>query len=93
MKLCSQSEGTLPWQMTAAAKSRIMEAPMSLAARIISTTMPDGLGALPAFIYEIAFLTITMVLIKIHISIARIKRKITLSNLTPWPLFSFPQYN
>ena len=75
MKLCAQSEGTLPSQMIAAAKSRIMEVPMSPAARIISTTMPDGLGALPAFIYEIAFLTITMVLIKIHISIARITKE------------------
>ena len=35
---------------------------MSPAARIISTTMPDGLGALPAFICEIAFLTISMVI-------------------------------
>ena len=55
MKFCSQSEGTLPSQMIAAARSRVMEAPMSLAARIISTTMPDGPGALPAFICEIAF--------------------------------------
>ena len=53
MKLCSQSEGTLPSRMIAAARSRIMEAPMSPAARIISTTMPDGPGALPAFICEI----------------------------------------
>ena len=28
----------------------------------MSTTMPDGLGALPAFICEIAFLTISMVI-------------------------------
>ena len=38
-----------------------MEVPISLAARIISITMPDGPGALPAFIFEIAFLTISMV--------------------------------
>ena len=62
MKLCSQSEGTLPSQMIAAARSRIMEAPMSPAACIISTTMPDGSGALPAVICEIAFLTISMVI-------------------------------
>ena len=42
----------------AAARSQIMEVPMSPAARIISTTMPDG----PAFIWEIAFLTISMVI-------------------------------
>ena len=53
MKLCSQSEGTLPSRMIAAARSWIMEAPMSLAARIISTTMPDRPCALPAFICEI----------------------------------------
>ena len=35
---------------------------MSPAARIISTTMPDGPGALPAFICEIAFLTISTVI-------------------------------
>ena len=46
MKLCSQLEGTLPSQMIAAARSRIMEASVSPAARIISTTMPDGPGAL-----------------------------------------------
>ena len=40
MKLCSQSEGTLPSRMIAIARSRIMEAPMSPAALIISTTMP-----------------------------------------------------
>ena len=62
MKLCSQSEGTLPSQMIAAARSRIMEAPMSPAARIITTTMPDGPGALLAFICEIAFLTISIVI-------------------------------
>ena len=39
-----------------------MAAPMSQAALIISTTMPDGPGALPAFICEIAFLTISMVI-------------------------------
>ena len=61
MKLCSQSEGTLPSRMIAAARSRIMEAPMFPTARIISTTMPDGPGALPAFICETAFLTISMV--------------------------------
>ena len=47
MKLCSLSEGTLPSRMIAAARSRIMEAPVSPAAHIISTTMPDGPGALP----------------------------------------------
>ena len=62
MKLCSQSEGTLPSRMIAAARSRIMEAPMSPVARIIFTTMPDWPGALPAFICEIAFLTISMVI-------------------------------
>ena len=62
MKLCSQSEGTLPSRTIAAAKPRIMEAPMSQAARIISTTMPDGPGAFPAFICEIAFLTISVVI-------------------------------
>ena len=62
MKLCSQSEGTMPSRMIATARSRIMEAPMSPAALIISTTMPDGPGALPAFIWEIAFLTISMVI-------------------------------
>ena len=34
---------------------------MSSAACMISTTMPDELVALPAFIREIAFLTISMV--------------------------------
>ena len=62
MKLCSQSEDTLPLRMIAAARSRIMEAPMSPAARIISITMPDGPGALPAFICEIAFLSISVVI-------------------------------
>ena len=46
----------------AAAKSRIMEASMSPAASIFSITMPDGSGALPAFIWKIAFLTISMVI-------------------------------
>ena len=40
MKLCSQSEGILLSRMSAAARSRIMEAPVSLAAHIIFTTMP-----------------------------------------------------
>ena len=62
MKLCSQSEGTLPSRMIATARSRIMEAPMSPAAHIISTTMPDGPSALPAFICDIAFLTISTVI-------------------------------
>ena len=35
---------------------------MSPVAHIISTTMPDGPGALPAFICEIAFLTISVVI-------------------------------
>ena len=35
---------------------------MSPAAHIISTTMPDGPSALPAFICEIAFLTISVVI-------------------------------
>ena len=35
---------------------------MSPAAHIISTTMPDGPSALPAFIFEIAFLTISTVI-------------------------------
>ena len=34
MKLCSQSEGTLPSRMIATARSRIMEAPMSPAAHL-----------------------------------------------------------
>ena len=42
--------------MIAAARSRIMKAPVSAAARI-STNMPDGAGALPALFCEIAFLT------------------------------------
>ena len=42
--------GILPSRMIAAARSRTLEAPMSPAALIISTTMPDGPGALPAFI-------------------------------------------
>ena len=62
MNLCAQSEGTLPSQMIAAAKSWIMEAPLSPAAHIISTTMPDGRDALPIFICEIAFLTVSMVI-------------------------------
>ena len=62
MKLCSQSEGTLSSRMIAAARSRIMEVPMSPAACIISTTMPDGPSALPAFICEIAFITISVVI-------------------------------
>ena len=52
----------MPSQMIAAAKPRIIEAPLSPAALIISTTMPDGPGALPAFIREIAFLIISMVI-------------------------------
>ena len=39
MKLCSQSEGTLPLRMIAAVRSWMMEAPVSLAACIISTTI------------------------------------------------------
>ena len=62
MKLYFQSEGTLPLRMIAAARSRIMEASVSPAAGIISTTMPDRPCALPAFICEIAFLTISMVI-------------------------------
>ena len=54
MKLCSQSAGTLPSQMITEAKSRIMVAPESLAALIISTTMPDGPAALSDFIFEMA---------------------------------------
>ena len=50
MKICSQSERTLPSRMIAAARSRVMEASMSPAARIISITMSDGPGALPACI-------------------------------------------
>ena len=46
----------------AAARSRIMEAPVSPAAHIISTTMPDGPSAWPTFILEIAFLTISVVI-------------------------------
>ena len=42
--------------MIAAARSRIIEAPMSPAALIISTTIPDGPGALPAFIRSIELL-------------------------------------
>ena len=62
MKLCSQSEGTLPSQMIVAARPRIMEAPMSPAACIISTTMPDGPGALPALTCETAFLTMSVMI-------------------------------
>ena len=39
-----------------------MEIPVSPAARIISTTIPDGPGALPAFIWKTAFLTISVVI-------------------------------
>ena len=52
MKLCSQSAGTLPSAGTLL--SRIMVAPESLAALIISTTMPDGPAALSDFIFEMA---------------------------------------
>ena len=38
-----------------------MEVPMSQAC-IISTIIPDGPGALPTFIWEIAFLAILMVI-------------------------------
>ena len=41
MNLCSQSKSNLQSRMTAAARSRIIEAPTSPAALIISTTMPD----------------------------------------------------
>ena len=41
MNLCSQSERTLPSRKIADARLQIMEAPVSPAARIISTTMPD----------------------------------------------------
>ena len=44
------------------ARSQIMEAPVSPTAHIISSTMPDGPSALPVFIWEIAFLTISMVI-------------------------------
>ena len=50
------------WQMIAAARSRIMEAPVSPAAHTISTTVPDGPGAWPTFIWETACLTISMVI-------------------------------
>ena len=48
--------------MIAAARQRIMETPMSPAARIISSTMSDVPGALSAFICEIVFLIISMVI-------------------------------
>ena len=51
----------MPSGKIAAARPQIMEAPMSLAARIISITMSDGPSALSAFICEIAFLTISLV--------------------------------
>ena len=59
---CSQLEGTLPSQMIAAARSQIMEVPMSQAALIISSTMPDRSSALPALIWENAFLTISVMI-------------------------------
>ena len=52
MKLCSHSEDTLPSRMIAAARPWIMEVPVS----------PDDPGALPAFIREIAFLTLSVVI-------------------------------
>ena len=39
-----------------------MITPVSTAALIISTTTPDGLAALPNFIMEMTFLTISMVI-------------------------------
>ena len=42
--------------------SRIMVAPVSPAALIISTTMPDGPAALPDFIFELAFFTMSIVI-------------------------------
>ena len=57
MKLCFQSVGTLPSQIIAVARSPIMVAPVSPAALIISTTMPDRPAALPDFIFEMAFFT------------------------------------
>ena len=62
MKLCSQSEGTLPSQMITAVRSRIMEALISPAAHIISITMPEEPVAFPTFICEVAFLTLSMVI-------------------------------
>ena len=40
---------------------QIMDGPVSPAARIFFTTMPDGPYALPAFVWEIVFLTISMI--------------------------------
>ena len=57
MYLCSKLEGPLPSRMIAAARSRIVEVPVSPAAHIISTTMPDKPADLPSFITDIYFLT------------------------------------
>ena len=62
MKLCSHSVGTLPSRIMAVARLRIMVAPVSPAALIISTTMPDGPAALPDFIFEMAFVTMSIVI-------------------------------
>ena len=53
--------GICPSRMIAAVRSRIIEAPVSHTACTVSIFMPDGPGALPVFIWEIAFLTILMV--------------------------------
>ena len=62
MKLSSQSVGTLPSRIIAVARSQIMVAPVSPAALTISTTMPDGPAALPDFIFEMAFFTMSIVI-------------------------------
>ena len=60
MKLSSQLAGTLPSQIIAVPRLWIMVAPVSLAALIISTTMPDGPAALSDFIFEMAFFTMSI---------------------------------
>ena len=51
-----------PFRMIAVARLQIMVAPVSPASLIISTTTPDGPAALPNFILEMAFFTLSMVI-------------------------------
>ena len=62
MKLYSQSAETFPSRMIAMARSRVMAAHVSPTSLIISTTTPEGPAALPDFILEMAFFSISMVI-------------------------------
>ena len=62
MKLCPQSEGTLPSQMSATARSWIMEGPIFTCFSYHLHHYAWWACALPAFIWKIAFLTISMVI-------------------------------